>query len=154
MEQLNFKNSLTKTIANDDVRDFVEEVLSIHSNPEKFKDAEGVADWLIFLLQDDKIISDNSQTFFVDFLIAAALLHNITYEYSKDKWTKMFDTRDLIVEVNKKYNIPENAIDAICQPIEQQLGKNMPNKLLTPNPNSPGAHFALACSIYYKKIKK
>lgn len=152
--EYNTDNEILNTIATKEVRDLVIDVLNNHSSEEKFKDATGVADWLIFLLKDDKILSATANAFFIDFLLAAAMLHNVTYEYNKDKWTKMFDTRDLILELNEKYNMPENAIDAICQPIEQQLGKDMPNKLLSPNPNSPGAHFALACSIYYKKVKK
>lgn len=136
-----------------EVKDLVIDVINKYGSEEKLNDANGVTDYLLFLLRDDKILSESSHAYFVDLLLAASLLHNITYTYGEKKWTNMFDVRLMIDEMNSKYQMPDTYIDAICQPIETQLGKDMPNKLLVPNPSTPGAHFALACSLHYKYKK-
>lgn len=146
-------NTYIELIKIPEVKDLVIDVINKYGTEEKLNDANGVTDWLLFLLRDDKILSDTSHAYFVDLLLAASLLHNITYTYGDKKWTDIFDVRPMIEEMNSKYQMPDTYIDAICQPIETQLGKDMPNKLLVPNPSTPGAHFALACSIYYKKMK-
>lgn len=140
------------------VKDFVMESFNLHPSQEvfdeKLKDANGVAEWLIFLLKDDKILSEGANAYFVDLLIAAALIHNLDYSYNEEDWTKIFNPRKLTTEIALEKGLVGNTMDAIYQAVEGQLGKDNPNKLLHPNPNSPTAHFALACSIYYKKIKK
>lgn len=140
------------------LQDFVREVIDKEYKDQeqtKLKDAIEVTKWLIFLLENDKILSEGTQTLATDLIITAALLHNVTYSYKKDPFYKLFMTRDLINDINSKREIqlPEQYIDAICQSIETQLGKDNECKLLTPNPNTPGNHVALACAIYYKAIK-
>lgn len=126
------------------------------SSEEKLIDAIGVTKWLLFLLNNDKMLNESMNSYFIDLLIASSLLHNLTYEYNSEDWTLMFKTRNIIEEVVKEqsFNIDENYLKSIYIPIESQLGKHMPNEQLIPNPNTPGAHVALACAIYYKKIKK
>lgn len=122
---------------------------------EKLHDAIEVTKWLIFLLENDKLLSESMNSYFIDLLIASSLLHNLTYEYNKSDWTLLFKTRDIIEKVNKEseLNVAENYLKSIYLPIESQLGKSMPIDQLVPNPNSPGHHVALACAIYYKKMK-
>ena len=38
---------------------------------------------------------------FMDCSIAAALMHNITYKYKQDKYSLMFETRDILATVNE-----------------------------------------------------
>lgn len=145
-------------IKNQDIKDFVVKSLNLYESEEVFKeklqDANGVAEWLVFLLKDDKILSEGANAYFVELLMAAALIHNIDYSYGEEDWTKIFNPRKRTEKFATEFNLMGNTIDAIYQAVEGQLGKNNPNKLLHPNPNSPTAHFALACSIYYNKIKK
>lgn len=121
----------------------------------KLKDAVGTTEWLLFLLDNDKMLSETMNSYFIDLLIASTLLHNLVYEYNVSDWTLLFKTREIIEEVNKENDlkIAENYLKSIYIPIESQLGKHTPCDLLIPNPNSPGAHVALACAIYYKKTK-
>lgn len=140
------------------IKEFIIKSLQTYENKEeleqKLKDSNGVVEWLLFLLEDDKILSAGANAYFVELLIAAAYIHNIDYSYGEEDWTKIFNPRKKTQEFATEYGLIGNTIDAIYQAVEGQLGKDNPNKLLHPNPNSPTAHFALACSIYYKKIKK
>lgn len=118
------------------------------------EDAISVTNWLIFLLKTEHILTDeNKNSYFTDLLIASSLLHNLNYKYNVSDWTIMFKTRNVINKMNIELglNIPENYITSIATPIETQLGKDMPNSLLIPNVNTPGAHIALACAIHYNK---
>lgn len=130
--------------------------LELYGSEDKVKDATEVFDLVTFLLKNDKLIAENSYALFVDVLYAAALVHNLTFSYEANKFHKIFKTRSLLEEVNKRESIgvPETYLESICQTIEGQLGKDHPVVALIPNPNTPGMHFALACSLYYKLLKK
>ena len=134
------------------IKMLVEEATKEYGNKDLEKDSTEIAKLLIFILKEDKIYSDNNYVLFVDILIAAALLHNITYKYGTDDYTNLFKTRQLLNKINdeKEIYVPMNYMDLIVQPIEGQLGKNHPISLLIPSPNSPGSQFSLACSLYYK----
>jgi hypothetical protein len=134
------------------IKELVTEMTKEYGNEELEKDAVNVANLLIFILKEDKIYNDTNYVLFVDILIAAALLHNITYKYGKDDYTNLFKTRQLLNKLNeeKEIFVPSNYIDLIAQPIEGQLGKSHPIALLIPGPNTPGYQFSLACSLYYK----
>lgn len=137
-------------------RDFTVDILNEGSSEEKLVDAIGVTKWLVFLLDNEHLLSQSMNSYFIDLLIASSLLHNLTYEYNVSHWADMFKARDIINKVNKEkdyLNIEDNYVKSICIPIESQLGKDMPNDSLIPGPNSPGSQVALACAIYYKKYK-
>lgn len=114
------------------------------------KDACNVTDWLEFLLTNDKLIAENSHALFIDVLMTAALVHNLTYRYGSDNLESLFKTRKILTEINEEAMVPETYLESVLQALEGQLGKDHPMVLLMPNPNTPGAHFSLACSIYYK----
>lgn len=139
-------------IQDEQIKSLTEKALEKYSDEEKKKDAIAVTKILIFILKEDKIYNDNNYSLFVDIVIAAALLHNITYKYGVDDYTNLFKTRQLLNKLNEdeKIYIGSTYMDSLVQPIEGQLGKNHPIALLIPNPNSPGSQFALACSLYYK----
>ena len=63
--------------------------------------------------------------------------------------------RNIIMEHANKdgHNIPESALEMICDTIEGQLGEKMPIKGSRPNPNTPGELFTLAVAIIYRYIK-
>lgn len=115
------------------------------------QDAMNIADWLTFLLTNDKLIAENSHALFIDVLMTSALTHNLTYKYGGEL-ADLFKTRTLLYKLNEEeqLGVPDTYLESVCQAIEGQLGKDHPMVLLMPNPNTPGAHFALACSIYYK----
>lgn len=119
-------------------------------NDKKCKDAIEVTKWVLFLLKNDKLIADNNYALFVDVLISAGLLHNLNYEYGETDFYYIFKTRKILEKLNTEVGLPTTYLDSICQTVECQLGKDNTISLLIPNPNSPGAHFSLACSIYYK----
>ena len=144
---MNFEQHL-KSIQDEKIKELTNKAFC--QNGEFQTDAVNVADWVDFVLTNDKLIAENSHALFVDVLKSAALLHNLTYSYGKDEFDEVFKTRKILFELNKSINIPETYLESICQTIEGQLGKDHPMVLLIPNPNTPGAHFSLACSIYYK----
>lgn len=141
-----------KLIQNEDIKNLTKAMIDEYGNKELEKDAVEIAKFLIFILKEDKMYGDYNYAVFVDILLSASLLHNLTYKYGIDDYTNLFKTRQLLNKVNdeKQINCPSNYVDLIAQPIEGQLGKNHPIALLIPNPNSPGSQFALACSLYYK----
>lgn len=145
-------NEIINSIYDEDIKDFTKNALDKNGSKELEKDACEVTKWLWFLLKEDKILNDNNYAVFIDILLAAAALHNISYKYGEEDYTKLFKarqmTKDTIVRDNLKLN--QNYFDSIMQTIECQLGKNHPISLLIPSPNSPGSQFALACSLYYK----
>jgi hypothetical protein len=126
-----------------------------YGNDTKIKDAISIYDWVIFLLKNDKLVSDNNYALFVDVLRAAALTHNLKYNYIKDSFEKVFEVRNVLTDINSRESIgvPETYLESICQAIESQLGKDHPVVALMPNQGTPAAHFALACSLYYKTGK-
>ena len=130
--------------------------LELYGSKEKAEDAAEVFNLVHFLLDNDKLIAENSYALFVDVLYAAALTHNLTYSYGVDKFHDVFKTRDMLEFINTKESIgvPDTYLESICQTVEGQLGKDHPVVALIPNPNTPGMHFALACSLYYKLLKK
>lgn len=138
------------------IKQLVTTTLELYGSEDKAKDAIEVSDLVTFLLKNDKLIAENSYALFVDVLYAAALVHNLTFSYGVDKFHEMFKTRDMLEEINatEAIGVPETYLESICQTIEGQLGKDHPVVALIPNPNTPGMHFALACSIYYKLLKK
>lgn len=147
-------NECLDTISIEPLRNFVLKVLNEASSEEKIEHAIEVTKWLIFLLKNDKILSEGTQTLATDLIISSTLLHNISYEYGSKDISSLFKTRTILNEINEcqEIKMPEQYIDAISQSIETQLGKDNECKLLIPNPNTPGSHVALACAIYYKKI--
>lgn len=138
------------------IKELIIYAINDSGSEDSLTDAVKVTKILIFLLKNDKILSDSVNSYFVDLLITSALLHNLTYKYCLSNWIDMFGAREIIQRINKDKDlgIPDNYISSICIPIESQLGKFMPNESLIPNPNTPGAHVALACSLHYKFLKQ
>lgn len=133
------------------LKDFVEQMLEKYSNEEKIKDSLGVCEWVVFILKNEKLYSESYYSQVTEILIAASFLHNINFDRKTNKWQDIFDIRNILFE-EVDYNIvSSNVVELIVQAIESQLGKDVPITNLYPVPNSPAAHFALACSIYYKK---
>ena len=136
-----------------EIRELVIKTLENYSTEEKIKDAIEVSKNLIFILNFDKI-GETNMNVFMDCSIAAALMHNITYKYKQDKYSLMFETRDILATVNDNNGdnkILYKYVSYIATAIEQQLNKDTPCELLIPNPNTPGYQLALACSLYYNK---
>lgn len=138
-------------IAIPEVHSMVIDCLNKNSNENKIDEANKVCDLLMFMLEEKKLISEGAHQTFVDALIAATLLHNITYEYN-DEWLEIFKTRDIITEIANEHNIPESFTDMVIATIESQLGERMPIKGCRPNPNTPGELFAWAVAITKKYI--
>jgi hypothetical protein len=136
------------------IKELTSKAVEIYATDETAEDAVQVTEWMFFLLKNDKLIADNNYALFVDVLAAASLLHNIAYKYGESDFENLFKARKLLNELNEDIKVPQTYIESIFQAIEGQLGKDHPMVLLIPNPNTPGAHFSLACSIYYKTKSK
>ena len=128
-------------------------VINEHGSSEQLHTANKVADLLLFMLEEKKIIRPGVQQNFVDILLCSALLFNIK-EIKADNWKDVFEIREIIKDAAKEYpDIPEQYLDTICETIEGQLGEDMPIKGCKPNPNTPGEMFTLAVAIVTKYIK-
>lgn len=132
--------------------DYAIKLTAEYGTEEKEVAAGEVTKWLLFLLKNDGLLTENSHQLFIDVLLVASIAHNLTYNYGEDDYTKLFKTRQLLEGLNKDlgYLVPQTYLESVCQAYEGQLGKDHPMVLLIPNPNSPQSHFSLACSLYYK----
>lgn len=143
-------DTYVEKIQDTSIKELTSKGIEEYATDETATDAIQVTEWMLFLLKNDNLIADNNYALFVDVLVSAALLHNLTYKYATESFDKVFKTRRLLHDLNHLVKVPETYLESICQTLEGQLGKDHPMVLLIPNPNTPGAHFALACSIYYK----
>lgn len=140
--------SLIKRMYIEDVAKLTIDVLKEHSDDAKLACATQVANLLLFMLEEKGIIRDDGpQQTFVDLLLSACLMYNIK-SIDKDNWDEVYSIRKIIYEKSKDYpTIPEQALETICDVIENQLGEKMPIKGSRPNPNTPGELFAMAVAI-------
>lgn len=153
-DKLTAKYSLIKRFNIDELADLTIDILNEHSNEEKLEQANKVGDLIMFMLEEKGLVKPGVQQSFVDILISACLLHNIV-EVTEDNWNEVYKMRNIIMGHAKKaeHNIPESALEMICDTIEGQLGEKMPIKGSRPNPNTPGELFTLAVAIIYRYIK-
>ena len=108
----------------------------------KLKEANNVIEVVEQMLKKKKQISENNVQSFVVVIFAAGLLHNMFYDGSI---TSLFLAREKLEPLARKYNIPDNYIEALFQTIEAQLGEDTPVPQCKPIPNSPTELFAWAC---------
>lgn len=145
---------MIETIKDEDIRRFTNLVIRKYKPAKKLeKDAYEVYKWVLFILRNDKILTSENPGYsmIIDVMKSAAVLHNILYDYSDKDFTNLFLLRITINEDKDiTSSVPRDIIDTVCQVVESQLGKYNQVKLLIPNPNTPGAQFALACSLFYK----
>jgi hypothetical protein len=145
-------NDIVELIQDKSLYEYSKVLVDRYGSEENEVDAAEVTKWLLFLLKNDGLIAENSHQLFVDVLLVSAIAHNLTYKYGEEEFANLFKTRKLLGDLNEELGhiVQETYLESVYQAYEGQLGKDHPMVLLIPNPNTPGAHFALACSIYYK----
>ena len=146
-EELTAEYDLIKELKPADLANLVIDILNEHSNEDKLANANKIGDLIIFLLNERGLIRDGGHQTFVDILLAASLIHNII-DITEDNWEEVYKIRKIVTKASMKYEtIPDQAIESICDTIENQLGEKMPIKGSRPNPNTPGEIFAMAVAI-------
>lgn len=122
--------------------DFIVNCYLQYGSMSKLKEANNVIEVVEQMLEKKKQISENNVQSFVVVIFAAGLLHNMFYDGSI---TSLFLAREKLEPLARKYNIPNNYIEALFQTIEAQLGEDTPVPQCKPIPNSPTELFAWAC---------
>lgn len=122
--------------------DFIVDCYLQYGSMNKLKEANNVIEVVEQMLKKKKQISENNVQSFVVVIFAAGLLHNMFYDGSI---TSLFLAREKLEPLARKYNIPDNYIEALFQTIEAQLGEDTPVPQCKPIPNSPTELFAWAC---------
>lgn len=146
-EKLTAEYRILQKFKINDLADLAIKVINEHGSLEQLHTANKVADLVLFMLEEKKLIRPGVQQSFVDILLCSTLLYNIK-EVKADNWRDVFEIRDIIMEAAKEFpEIPEQGLLTICETIEGQLGEDMPIKACRPNPNTPGELFALAVAI-------
>lgn len=129
-------------IQNEDLKNFVKEMLSKHSTEDKIKKSKKVAETLWKMLRKKKQISDNTTPTWVDLLLSACAFYNVFYDGTL---TSIFKAREVFVPIIlERELLPINAISAIFQTVEAQLGTDMPVESCQPQGDSPNTLFAWA----------
>lgn len=146
-EESNVMYEYLKKIQIEDIAKLTADVLKEHSDETKISQANEVAKLLFFMLEEKGIVREGVQQTFVDLLLSSCLTYNIK-TITKDNWDEVYSIRKIIYNKSKEYpSIPEQALESICDVIENQLGEKMPIKGSRPNPNTPGELFAMAVAI-------
>lgn len=136
----------------DTLREFVKDIIINCYNKTKLNNAIKVTKYTIFLLENDGMINNCSYVQSNAVIVAGALLHNVAYDYGKQSFKNLFNSRDIINKYAGEENeFPYDIKLMLYQLIECQLGKSHPVKQLIPTTGNPAYYVALACSLYYKK---
>lgn len=145
---------LIKRFNIEELADLTVDILNTCTDEERLERANKVGDLVMFMLEEKGLVKPGVQQTFVDILITSCLLHNIV-DVTFENWNVVYEIRKIIMKQAKEgnYNIPESALEMICDTIEGQLGERMPIKGSRPNPNTPGELFTLAVAIIYRYIK-
>ena len=125
-------------------------------NKTKLNNAIKVCEYTMFLLKEDGLLNQCAYSQSNSIIIAGALLHNLSYDYGKQSFQKLFDARAKIEEISyeEETYLPPDLKMMLYQLIECQLGKQHPIKQLIPNSGNPAYYISLSCSLYYKKELK
>ena len=145
---------LIKRFNIEELADLTIDILNTCTDEERLERANKVGDLVMFMLEEKGLVKPGVQQTFVDILITSCLLHNII-DVTFENWNVVYEIRKIIMKQAKEgsYNIPESALEMICDTIEGQLGERMPIKGSRPNPNTPGELFTLAVAIIYRYMK-
>lgn len=124
------------------VKEFVGRSLEAFGSDEKFDEANQVADVVYKMLQKRKLVNSYTDQTFVDYMLAACLLHNLFVDSNKviageESWVKVFDARAHLISLADECGVHNSGIEAIFAPIEAQLGPDMPALANVPKPGTP-----------------
>ena len=127
-----------------ELKKFTEESIEKFGTEKKLQEANSVIDVMMAMLRKKNQIKDdqNNTAAWVELLVSAALIHNLFYDGTLPS---LFMAREKLVALAKENKLPVNAIAAIFQAVEAQLGDETPVESCIPNSSSPNALFAQAC---------
>lgn len=126
-----------------EIKDFIEYALTRYGTIEKLEEANKVLNVMIGMLKKKKQLRTlDEAAVWIDVVIAAGLIHNLFYDGSI---TSLFKAREVLTDKAKEYKVPDNAISAMFQTVECQLGDDTPIPGCIPVSSTPNELFAWSC---------
>ena len=124
--------------------DYADNVLKSEKDLDaKLEEANKVLDVMIGMLKKKKQLRTlDEAAVWIDVVIAAGLIHNLFYDGSI---TSLFKAREVLTDKAKEYKVPDNAISAMFQTVECQLGDDTPIPGCIPVSSTPNELFAWSC---------
>lgn len=137
------------------LKNLVSTMLSNYGTEDTVIESHKVIDVLLSMLERKNQLKKDSEHYpqWVELLIAAGYTHNLFYDGTV---MSLFKAREIIVPIAQTLELPVNAVSALCQTIEGQLGDRMPVESCIPADSTPNGLFSWACFFVeeYKGNKK
>ena len=131
-----------KTMTIPELQSFAAEAMQTYGSEEKLEEANKVIDFLKAYYTKKKILTPQTNPYFMELMETAAFIHNL---FTDDTWISVYKAREILMPLVKGVD-PKN-VENLFSIVEGQLGEDMPVPGSRPPANNPIGDFALACWV-------
>ena len=148
----NISKLMDKTIIQPNLKELILQAMKGYTNKD-LKDAYEVAKLTAFKLEMENYLP-NETNGYIDEVMAAAFLHNLTYKYNpkdyKSYCNNILKSFVILTEINEKFKLQADlSIQNIMIILKAQLGKATPIANDIVQINNPGYKVVMACQDHY-----
>ena len=136
------ENNYLATYTEENLKQFTVEALEKYGSLATIKESEEVIKVMLAMFTKMKQVNEQNRPIWVELLITAAYIHNLFYDGTLESLVR---TREKLMPLILKYQVPVNGAAMIFQAVEGQLGEDMPIESCQPRGDSPNRIFAWAC---------
>lgn len=136
------ENNYLATYTEENLKQFTVESLEKYGSLTTIKESEEVIRVMLAMFTKMKQVNEQNRPVWVELLITAAYIHNLFYDGTLESLVR---TREKLMPLILKHQIPVNGAAMIFQAVEGQLGEDMPIESCQPRGDSPNRIFAWAC---------
>lgn len=136
------ENNYLATYTEENLKQFTAEVLEKYGSLATIKESEEVIKVMLAMFTKMKQVNKQNRPIWIELLITAAYVHNLFYDGTLESLVR---TREKLMPLILKHQIPVNGAAMIFQAVEGQLGEDMPIESCQPRGDSPNRIFAWAC---------
>ena len=136
------ENNYLATYTEENLKQFTVESLEKYGSLATIKESEEVIKVMLAMFTKMKQVNEQNRPIWVELLITAAYIHNLFYDGTLESLVR---TREKLMPLILKHQVPVNGAAMIFQAVEGQLGEDMPIESCQPRGDSPNRIFAWAC---------
>ena len=136
------ENNYLATYTEKNLKQFTAESLEKYGSLATIKESEEVIKVMLAMFTKMKQVNEQNRPIWIELLITAAYIHNLFYDGTLESLVR---TREKLMPLILKHQVPVNGAAMIFQAVEGQLGEDMPIESCQPRGDSPNRIFAWAC---------
>lgn len=136
------ENNYLATYTEENLKQFTAESLEKYGSLATIKESEEVIKVMLAMFTKMKQVNEQNRPIWIELLITAAYIHNLFYDGTLESLVR---TREKLMPLILKHQVPVNGAAMIFQAVEGQLGEDMPIESCQPRGDSPNRIFAWAC---------